>query len=68
MTKHFRFNDDNITFFERDSSGVKQPHDDPLVLVLAIEGFNIRTILVNNGSSADIMYMTAYQQMKLDPK
>lgn len=68
MTKHCRFNDDNITFFECDSSGVKQPHDDPLVLVLAIEGFNIRTVLVNNGSSADIMYMTAYQQMKLDPK
>lgn len=68
MTKHCRFNDDNITFFERDSSGVKQPHDDPLVLVLAIEGFNIRTVLVNNGSSADIMYMTAYQQMELDPK
>ena len=68
MTKHCRFNDDNITFFERDSSGVEQPHDDPLVLVLAIEGFNIRTVLVNNGSSADIMYMTAYQHMKLDPK
>lgn len=68
MTKHCRFNDDNITFFERDSSGVKQPHDDPLVLVLAIEGFNIRTVLVNNGSSADIMYMMAYQHMKLDPK
>lgn len=68
MTKHCRFNDDNITFFEHDSNGVKQPHNDPLVLVLAIEGFNIRTVLVNNGSSTDIMYMTAYQQMKLDPK
>ena len=24
--------------------------------------------MVDNGSSADIMYMTAYQQLRLDPK
>ena len=36
--------------------------------MLAIKGFNTKTILVDNGSSADIMYMMAYQHMKLDPK
>ena len=35
---------------------------------MEIEGFNTRTLLVDNGSSADIMYMTAYQQLRLGPK
>ena len=47
--------------------GVKQPHDDPLVIMLVIEGFNTRRILVDNGSSADIIYLPAFQQLKLDP-
>ena len=38
------------------------------MIVLEIEGFNTRTLLVDNGSSADIMYMTAYQQLRLGPK
>ena len=36
--------------------------------MLAIEGFNTRRVLVDNGSLEDIMYMTTYQQLMLDPK
>ena len=36
--------------------------------MLEIEGFNMNRVLIDNGSSVDIMYMTAYQQLKLDPK
>ena len=46
--------------------GVKQPHIDPLVITLTIEGFNTKRILVDNGSSADIIYPPAFQQLKLD--
>nr|XP_023880358.1 uncharacterized protein LOC111992701 [Quercus suber] len=66
--KYQRSYDDDITFSERDASGIKQPHDDPLVITLEVEGFATRKVLVDNGSSADIMYMTAYQQLRLDPK
>ena len=55
-------------FSEQDAIGIKQPYDDPLVIVLEIKGFNTRTVLVDNGSSANIMYMIAYQQLRLDPK
>ena len=48
--------------------GVKQPHNDPLVIMLNIEGFNTKRILVDNGSSADIIYLPAFQQLKLDPR
>jgi len=47
---------------------VKQPHDNPLVIILMIEGFNTRRVLVDNGSSADIIYLSAFQQLKIDSK
>ena len=53
-------------FSEEDARGVKQPHDDPLVIMLMIEGFNTRRILMDNGSSADIIYLSTFQQLKLD--
>ena len=36
--------------------------------MLNIEGFNTKRILVDNRSSADIIYLPAFQQLKLDPK
>ena len=57
-----------MSFNEADARGVKQPHNDPLVIMLNIKGFNTKRILVDNGSSADIIYLPAFQQLKLDPK
>ena len=57
-----------MSFNDADARGMKQPHNDPLVIMLNIEGFNTKRILVNNGSSADIIYLPAFQQLKLDPK
>ena len=57
-----------MSFNEADVRGVKQPHNDPLVITLTIEGFNTKRILVDNGSSADIIYLPAFQQLKLDPR
>ena len=47
-------------FLEEDARGVKQPHDDSLVIMLTIEVFNTRRILVDNGSSIDIIYLSAF--------
>nr|XP_023892593.1 uncharacterized protein LOC112004585 [Quercus suber] len=63
-----RRTDQDMSFNETDARGVKQPHNDPLVVMLTIEGFNTKRILVDNGSSADIIYLPAFQQLKLDPK
>ena len=54
-------------FSEADARGVKQPHNDPLVIMLNIEGFNTKRILMDNGSSSDIIYLPAFYQLKLDP-
>ena len=60
--------DQDMSFNEADARGVRQPYNDPLVIMLTIEGFNTNRILVDNGSSADIIYVPAFQQLKLDPK
>ena len=57
-----------MSFNEADARRVKQPYNDPLVIMLTIEGFNTKRILVDNGSSADIIYLPAFQQLKLDPR
>ena len=57
-----------MLFLKEDARGVKQPHDDPLVIILMIEGFDTRRVLVDNRSSADIIYFSAFQQLKVDPK
>ena len=64
--KQRRTNQD-MSFNEENARGVKQPLNDPLVITFTIEGFNIKRILVDNGNFADIIYLSAFQQLKLDP-
>ena len=58
-SKHRRTYQD-MSFSEGDTLEVKQPRNDPLVIMLNIEGFNTKRILVDNGSSADIIYLLAF--------
>ena len=60
--------DQDMYFSKEDVRGVKQPYDDPLVIMIMIEGFNTRRVLVDNGSLANIIYLSAFQQLKVDPK
>ena len=64
--KNIRLDDQIISFSEEDARGTYQPHDDALVITMNIAGFTTRRVMVDNGSSADILYLLAYQEMKLD--
>ena len=64
--KNVRLDDQIISFSEEDARGTHQPHDDALVITVNIVGFTTRRVMVDNGSSADILYLPAYQQMLLD--
>jgi len=63
-----RRTDRDILFSKEDARRVKQPHDDLLVIMFMIEGFNTRRILVDNGSFIDIIYLSAFQQLKVAPE
>ena len=55
-----------ISFIEKDAQQLHHPHNNALVINLLIVDFNIRRVLVDNGSSTDILYYPAFQQMRID--
>ena len=52
-----------IGFSEEDARCLHHPHDDALVVSIHVEDYNMHRVLVDNGSSADILYYPAFQQM-----
>ena len=55
-----------ITFMDEDAARIHHPHDDAIVITLLIADYTTKRVLVDNGSSADILYYPAFQQMKLE--
>jgi hypothetical protein len=54
-----------LSFSEKDSEGVV-PHDnDPLVIQVHILGWDLKRVLMDTWSSANIMYWDAFAGMKL---
>ena len=45
-----------------------QPHDDTLVITLRIGGYDMRRVMVDQGSGAEIMYPDLYKGLNLKPK
>jgi len=45
-----------ITFTYVDFQGVDHEQNDPLVIIMKIESFDVKKILVNQGSLVDILY------------
>ncbi|GAV59797.1 hypothetical protein CFOL_v3_03328, partial [Cephalotus follicularis] len=54
-----------ITFSEADYEGVRLPHDDPVVVTLLVELFTMKRVLLDSGSSADILYKLAFDQLRI---
>ncbi|GAV78960.1 LOW QUALITY PROTEIN: hypothetical protein CFOL_v3_22425, partial [Cephalotus follicularis] len=54
-----------ISFSDADYEGVRLPHDDPVVVTLLVELFTMKRILVDSGSSADILYKHAFDQLNI---
>ena len=50
----------SLSFSEEDKQGTLQPHDDALVVTVRIGGYDVRRILVYQGSRAEIMYPDLY--------
>ena len=55
-----------IGFTEEDVRRLHHPHDDPLVVSIRVGDYNTYRVLVDNGSSADILYYPAFQQMRIE--
>ena len=64
--------DTAIKFSDSDLEGCQHPHDDPLVIRAIVANKTIHRVLVDNGSSTDIIFASAFDKMgigreKLEP-
>ena len=53
-------------FTEEDAQRLHHPHDDALVVSIRVGDYNTYRVLVDNGSSANILYYPAFQQMRVE--
>ena len=56
-----------VTFHLVNTNRVLQLHEDALVLTLGIRYFNVRRVLINPGSSTNLLQMSTYQQIGYPP-
>ena len=64
--------DTTITFSDSDMKDGHHPHDDPLVIKAIVANKMVHRVLVDNGSSTDIIFASAFDKMgigreKLEP-
>ena len=64
--------DTTITFSDSGMEGFQHPHDDLLVIRAVMANKTVHNILIDNGSSTDIIFASAFDEMgigreKLEP-
>ena len=52
-------------FSDEDKIRTIQPHDDTLVITLQIWGYDVKRVMVDQGSAAEIMYPDLYKGLNL---
>jgi hypothetical protein len=55
----------DLSFSLNDAQGVVPHDDDPLVIEVQILNCDVKRVLIDSGSSADIMYWDAFKAMRL---
>ncbi|XP_065637205.1 uncharacterized protein LOC136070750 [Quercus suber] len=50
-----------LGFSNEDKIGTIQPYDDALVITLRIGGYNVKRVMVDQGSGVEIMYLDLYK-------
>lgn len=59
MGKHPRTEDEIvISFFESETEHVTCPHDDALVITIKIDGHDVKRLMLEFGSSMDVLFLT----------
>ena len=54
-----------LGFSDEDKIGTIQPHDIALVVTLMIGGFDVKRVLVDQGSAVEVMYPDLYKRLNL---
>ena len=54
-----------LGFSDEDKLGTIQPYDDALVVTLTIGGYDVKRVMIDQGSAAEIMYPDLYKGLGL---
>ncbi|VFQ59847.1 unnamed protein product [Cuscuta campestris] len=54
-----------ITFTDRDLPATGEDHNDPLVITMDMGGVNVSRVLVDTGNSVNVLYLDAFEKLKL---
>ncbi|XP_065632272.1 uncharacterized protein LOC136068702 [Quercus suber] len=57
-----------LGFSEEDKRGTIQPHDDALVVMIRIGGYDVKRVMVDDGSAAEVMYPDLFKGLNLKPE
>ena len=57
-----------LSFSDKDKAGTLQPHDDTLEVTLRIKGYDVKRVLIDQGSGVEIMYPDLFKGLKLRSK
>ena len=57
-----------LGFLDEEKLGTIQPHDDALVLTFRIGGYDVKKVMINQGSAVEIMYPDLYKGLNLKPE
>ena len=57
--------DTSITFSDSDLEGFQHPHEDPLVVRAFVANKTVHRVLVDNGSSTDIIFASAFDKISI---
>ena len=58
--------DTTRTFSDSDMEGCQHPYDDPLVIRAAVANKIVHKVLIDNGSSTDIIFASAFDKMGIE--
>ena len=54
-----------IIFTDDDFHGLDHQQDDPIIINVEIENYAVKKVLIDQGSSVDILYWATYQKLQL---
>ena len=57
-----------LSFLNEDKIGTIQPHGDTLVVTLRIGGYDVKRMMVDQGSCVEVMYPDLYKGLNLKPE
>jgi len=63
LSEEVNYQGSSISFHEEETRHLETPHDDALVITLDVANFEVPRILVDTGSSVDLIFLGTLERM-----